>query len=171
MNMLAKLILCVFVFSNQFSSFFTEQPNFILLKIAEKLADLGQDSAEKNFNSTFKRKPFARARSFKTPSENNTPWNIESSGEEVKSGSRSLKRKLINKNEIKVGKTQCNGVCIQGECDFEIQEEDAKWMSCDVDEDCEMPCDDSPKSNVTINNLGNKFLPSTSNVVTSFVSI
>ena len=157
MNMLAKLIVCVFVFSNQFSSFFTEQPNFILLKIAEKLADLGQDSAEKNFNATFKRKPFARARSFKTRSENNTPWNIESSGEEVKSGSRSLKRKLINKNEIKVGKTQCNGVCIQGECDFEIQEEDAKRMSCDVDEDCKMPCDDSSKGNITSKNLGNKY--------------
>ena len=157
MKMLAKLILCVFVFSNQFSSFFTEQPNFILLKIAEKLADLGQDSAEKNFNSTFKRKPFARARSFKTPSENNTPWNIESSGEEVKSGSRSMKTKLINKNEIKVGKTQCNGVCIQGECDFEIQEEDAKRMSCDVDEDCKMPCDDSSKGNITSKNLGNKY--------------
>ena len=171
MIMFAKLILCVFVFSNQFSCFYTEQSSFILLNIADKFPDLGKNLADKSFNSTFKRKPFARARSFKTPNGNNTPWNIESSGEEVKSGSRSMKTKLINKNEIKVGKTQCNGVCIQGECDFEIQEEDAKRMSCDVDEDCKMPCDDSSKGNITSDNLGNKFLPSTSNVVTSFVSI
>ena len=64
MIMFAKLIICVFVISNQISSFCTEQPNFILLKIAEKSVD--HDLAEKNFNSSFKRKPFARARSFKT---------------------------------------------------------------------------------------------------------
>ena len=169
--MFSKLFFCVFVFSNQFSSFYTEQPNFILLKIAEKIPDLGQDFAEKRFNSTFKPKPFARARSFKTVSGNNTPWNIESSGEEVESGSRSLKSKSISKTEIKVGKTQCNGVCIQGECDFKILGLDAKRLSCGVDEDCEMPCDDSPKSNVKSRSLGNKLLPSTSNVETSFVSI
>ena len=169
--MFSKLILCVFVFSNQFSSFYTEQPNFILLKIAEKIPDLGQDFAEKRFNSTFKPKPFARARSFKTVSGNNTPWNIESSGEEVESGSRSLKRQLISETENKVGKTQCNGVCIQGECDFKILGLDAKRMSCAGDEDCKTPCNDSTKSNVKSRNLGNKALPSTSNVVASFISI
>ena len=169
--MFTKLILCVFVFSNQFSYYYTEQSSFILSKIADKFPNVGKNLADRSFNSTFKRKPFARARSFKTHSGNNTPWDIESSGEIVKSGSRSMKRKLIYKNEIKVGKTQCKGVCIQGECDFKIHEEDAKRMSCDVDEDCKMPCDDSPKSNVTSNNLCNKSLPRTSNVATSFVPI
>ena len=170
--MFSKLILCVFVFSNQFSSFYTEQSSFILLKIAEKLPDSGVDLAEKSFNSTFKPKPFAtfskpipRPRSFKTPSGNNTPWgDLDSSGEEVKSGrSRSLnlnhskKRKSISKTEIKISKTQCNGLCIQGFCDFKILGLDAKRMSCAGDEDCKTPCDDSTKSNVTSRSLGNKF--------------
>ena len=146
MIMFAKLIICVFVISNQISSFSTEQPNFILLKIAEKSVD--QDLAEKNFNSSFKRKPFARARSFKTYGGNSTPWDIENSREEAESGYRSKSR---------AGKTQCNGVCIQGECDFDSQEKDAKLMSCDVDEDCKKPCDDVPNSNATSRNLGSNF--------------